>query len=190
MRRYIKVLSAVTVLGLLLSGCGASGGSTQNQTMSDEAFELERKIKYTEGYCDYVNDLTTASSFFWYFFKYGSGGSVVRKGDFYAGSWVYRIGEMLKFNEMENTPAGNWIMGYAEYFENLDTKFKEKDIQPTREELGKLGALLSALQSQSTGYPKWDSCDDSYTPTADEMKGLLDSMNSYKDFLANPSGKK
>ncbi len=189
MRRFSKAFSAIAIMGLLLSGCGSTGLSGQSEAMSDDAFEQERKIKYTEGYCDYVNDLTTSSSFFWHFFKYGSGGSTVRSGDFYSGSWVYRIGEMLRFNEMEGTPAGQWIMGYAEYFEDLDTKFKEKDIRPSNEEIGKLGALVAALQSQSTGYPKWDSCDDTYTPTAEELKGLLDSMNSYKEFLEKPSKK-
>ena len=190
MRRMLKVFGSLAILGLALSGCGASGSTNQSQASSDDAFELERKVKYTEGYCDYVNDLTTASSFFWHFFRDGTGGAVVRKGDFYAGSWVYRIGEMLKFNEMEDTPAGKWIMGYAKYFEALDTKFKEQDIQPTKEELGKLGALLSALQSQTTGYPKWDACKDSYEPTTEEIQGLLDSINSYRDFLENPSGTK
>lgn len=177
-------------MGLLLSGCGASTSSNQSQSASDDAYEQETKARFTEGYCEFVNDLTTSSSFFWHVFRDGTGSTGVRKGEFYSGSWVYRIGKMLEYNEMENSPDGKWIMGYAAYFEALDSKFKKQDIRPTKVELGKLGALVSALQSQTTGYPKWDSCEDSYTPTTEEMKSLLESTNSYKEFLENPSSKK
>jgi hypothetical protein len=189
--RLPKVFQLATsiLLVAMLTSCGGATGSSSSSAASDDAFEQERKLKYTKNYCDYVNDLTQSSGFFWQVFYHGTGNMTVRKGDFYAGSWVYRIGEMLRFNELENTPEGDWIMGYAEYFESLDTKFQKSDINPSKEELGKLGALVATLQSQKSGFAKWDACTSEYIPSTQDAEAFLESINSYREFLENPKGK-
>jgi hypothetical protein len=181
MKKLIAVISVIT-LSLGMTSCG-SGNSESSKKAEPSAFEQEQIKRFTEGYCEFVNDLTVASGFF---YTVMNSGMSFRRGDLYAGSWVHRIGEMLKINKLESTPEGTWIAGYAAYFENLDTKFKESDIRPTKEELGKLGALVQTLQSQSSGFAKWDACSSSYEPSTEDLEALLEANEKYKDFIANP----
>ena len=179
--KFFSLLLAFTLLGVTTS-CGQSA-EVKAKAQSD-SYEAERVERFTKNYCEFVNDLTVSSGFF---YTVMHSGMPFRKGDLYAGSWVYRIGEMLKINQLEDTPEGKWIAAYAAYFENLNTKFKETDERPTKVELAKLGALVGTLQSQSTGFKKWDACSSDFEPTTAENKALLESMNNYKDFIENPS---
>jgi hypothetical protein len=166
----------------LTTACGSNPAS-DGTASSDSQYERERVARFTDGYCEFVNDLTNSSGLF---YSVMNSGMAFTKGQLYSGSWTYRIGEMLKINNLTGTPEGDWISGYADYFETLDTKFKENDVRPTKVELGKLGALVSALQSQKTGFPKWDACSSEYQPSTAEMKSLIEANSTYKDFLENP----
>ena len=181
MKKIMLVVSLIT-LSFGMTSCGSeNAGSSKNSAAS--SYEEERIARYTEGYCEFVNDLTVASGFF---YTVMNSGMTFRTGDLYAGSWIYRIGEMLKINKLEATPEGVWIADYAAYFENIDTKLKDSGIRPSKEELGKLGALVQTLQSQSSGYTKWDSCSSSFEPSTEDLEALLDANGKYKDFVANP----
>lgn len=180
LKRIVSFLLTIVVLGATTS-CGQS--AEEKQKLQSAAFEAEQLARFTTGYCEFVNDLTVASGFFYSVMHSGMSFS---RGELYAGSWVYRIGEMLKINKLQETPEGKWIAAYAAYFEDLDTNFKENDVRPTRIELAKLGALVGTLQSQNTGFKKWDACSSDYAPTTAENEALLDSINKYKDFIENP----
>ncbi len=168
-------------ISLVVSGC-AAGNNADAQKSSSESYEQERIQRFTVGYCEFVNDLTVASS---YFYTVINSGMSFSTGNLYAGSWVYRIGEMLKINKLESTPEGKWIAGYAAFFEDLDTKLKDSDIRPSKKELGKLRALVQALESQTTGFKKWDACSSSYELSLEDMQSQLDANESFQDFLDN-----